>query len=310
MPVTEKYSISAVQLDDTDDVIIGGITQSSFATGLTVSGEPTSGEPYPRIQTINAIEPLPTFTSYMIATLLSNIGVAGLDISGLASGVALYLYKHASGSTRAAGSVHRKALGAAGMVIPQTLSVDNKGDCTLQCQVMFLSADGSAAAYAVTDANAMVTLTDAERFALGTAKVGDITLGQLTNLSIDFGLNVVAEAAGGEVYPTFASIETWLPVITLRGNKVSNAAGDGISLTGTAATHANTILFLRKRASGGTFVADNVAEHIKFTVAGLATVDPLWDGSGSTGAEIGIKVEMKYDGTNNPITVDTAIAIT
>ncbi len=310
MAISEKYSLGAVQFDDTVDVILGGITQSHLSAGVTVQGEATSGEPYPRIQTISSIEPLASFSTRAIAIALANIGMSGLDISGLASGLALWLYKHASGSTRAAGAVHRKVLGAKGVVVPRRLTVNLKGDAELQCDVMYISSDGTTVPYAITDDNAMVTITDTERFALGTAKIANITLGQLISLDIDFGLNFVFEQAGGEVYPTFASIESWQPVITLRVSKISDAAAAGIALLGSAGTHANTIIFLRKRASGGAFVSDVTAEHIKITAAGLATLDPVWSASGSAGAEVGIKFECNYDGTNAPLTVDTAIAIT
>jgi len=308
MAMSEKYSVGAVVLDDTADVVIGGITQSSVSQNVTVESEATSGEVYARIMTIKAIEPSASFTTRMVSTALTNIGVSGLSIVTLASGVALFLNQHAIGSTRAAGSTHRKVLGASGLVVPRRLTLGLKGDAELSYDVIYLSADGSAAPVAVTDNNAFPTVTDAERYALGTAKIGNVALGQLTQLDIDFGINAVVEQAGGEAYPTFVSIESIKPSITIGCNKASDATT--ALLAGTEGTHANSIIFLRKRDDGGTFVADVTAEHIKFTAAGIAHLEQVWTASNQGAATVGIRMDLKYDGTNAPITFTGSTAIT
>jgi hypothetical protein len=135
-----------------------------------------------------------------------------------------------------------------------------------------------------------------------------VALAQLLGLEIDFGLRVRKDSSDSEIWPQFVSIEVAQPRITLRGNRSKWFGAAGVPLAGLNGTHANTSLYLRKRAAGGTFVANATAEHIKFTAAGLAYVDKPGSFSGNNPGETSITLVTKYDGTNYPITVNTAIA--
>ena len=62
--------------------------------------------------------------------------------------------------------------------------------------------------------------------------------------------------------------------------------------------------------SGGTLVADATAEHIKITTAGMAVLRQPMDASGNRAAEGEIELRAHYDGTNLPLAITTASAIT
>jgi hypothetical protein len=57
-------------------------------------------------------------------------------------------------------------------------------------------------------------------------------------------------------------------------------------------------------------VADVTAEHIKLTAAGMATIENIFDDQADEPAQVSCEITTNYDGTNVPITIDTASAIT
>lgn len=302
MAVTSFHGPHGVVINATT---IGGITQASVNLGTQLRNDPTSGEVYNRFHSIQAQIPAASFTTYQVGTAIDVTGVLGYDI-GAVAGLAIYGVKHELGGTRASGSVNAKYAIADGILFPTTLSVNDKGDATLayQCAVLH---DGSANDPIIpTFNNAALTLTDALRFTLGPVKIGNVTMNQVTAMEIDFGINVVRRPAGSEIWDTFASIESIQPVITLRGTLVTWFGSSGVDIEGLPITHANTTIYLKKRAIGGTYVADGTAQHIKITAEGLATVEQCFDDSG----EVTITIPCRYDGTNAPLIFNTASAIT
>ena len=79
-----------------------------------------------------------------------------------------------------------------------------------------------------------------------------------------------------------------------------------------ACTHANTIIYLRKRSTDGTsFVADGTAEHIKITAHGVAAMTQVVSGDAQRFTEHALQISAFEDGSaNNPIIITTASAIT
>ena len=154
-------------------------------------------------------------------------------------------------------------------------------------------------------------LTDAERFTLGPVTIESILLAQVRRFELDFGIEVKTEGSDSDIWDTYCSIESIQPTLTLRGIDLNwwKDSG-GVPLTGKAATHANTKIYLRKRAAGATFVADETAQHIKFTADGLAHIDDGFSADANNKAEASLVLPMRYDGTNNPLVVNTASAIT
>jgi hypothetical protein len=107
-------------------------------------------------------------------------------------------------------------------------------------------------------------ITDAERFTLGPTTLESEALTGITNFNLDFGITARSEGADSDIWDTIVTIEQILGVLTLRGKDPSWFGAGVIPLAGLAVTHANTAVYLRKRAAGGSFVADLTAEHIKF----------------------------------------------
>ena len=188
------------------------------------------------------------------------------------------------------------------LVFPQRLSAVGRDDADLSYETR-ITHDGSANdAIIVTDGVSLpVAASDNERFALGPVTVESVSLTHLRSFELAFGLTVETEGDGSSIYDTFASIATIQPIITLRGIDIEWLHSTNIPWLGKAATHTNTAIYLRRRASGGSFVADGQAQHIKITAAGLATIGPCFDATGAvTAGEVTLTMPCKYDGTNNP----------
>jgi hypothetical protein len=307
MSITRKHGGYAVSMGAT---LIGGITRQNLALGSEIRGEATSGEVWARFQALYAQAAAPSFTTLQVAAALAVCGAAGTDITNLSGGLALYAQKHLHGGTRTTGANHRKYAMAAGILYPTQLTAEHRGDAELSYAAVITS-NGVNDPLIITDGVSLPTISaDAARYTLGPITVGGIALSQKMRLSINFGIGVRGEASDSEIHDTLASIATITPVISITGSDIEwLKSSGGVPIAGLAGTHANTTIFLRKRAAGGTFVGDNTAEHLKMTAAGTIHVtEPM--GGGMAGAETTVSIPCYYDGTNAPLTIVGLSAIT
>ena len=149
---------------------------------------------------------------------------------------------------------------------------------------------------------------DNERFTIGGVTIGSVALSHFRSVEIDFGISARTLGADSDIWDTRAEIRSINPTITFRGIDVTQMKAAGIPIEGKAATHANTTIYLRKRAITG-FVADGTSEHIAITGYGLAVMDDIASQSGEDNAEDSLRLECAYDGTNTPLVIDTTAAI-
>ena len=304
MGVDNKHSLFAVVVDSTT---LGGISQQNISLGTQATGEPRSGELFTRQQAIVAQAPRAGFSTDHVAAGLNLCGPAGISISALGSGLMLYLQKM-SKTGPVSGSVHRKFTIVDGVMVPTTLSVPHGGNATLGFDAV-ATYDGSNDPVQLADDQALPTQsTVVQTFTLGPVTIGGVTIDNLQSLEINFGLQVVAEGADGDIWPTEAAIVAVQPTITLRGIDPEWFKAANIPLLGKVATHANTAIYLRKRTATG-FVADATVEHIKITADGLVYVDDGMSASGMDSAETSLMLVPEYDGSNAPIVIDTTSAL-
>jgi hypothetical protein len=309
MSVSRKHGLYAVGLGTG---VLGGITQQSIANEAEIKGEITSGQVMARYLAMYAQKIAPNFATQAVATALGLCGTAGLSLGTLTGGMKFYAQQYASGGSRAAGSTHRSFQFLAGLLVPRTLSVEHRGDATLNYDAVVIDGGGGDPVI-ISDSVALPALTSAgedEKFTLSTAQAGGVALGEKTSMQIDFGLDVVAESGDSEIWDTYASIRQMQTVLSFKGIDAEWFKSTNVPLAGKAGTHLNTIFYLQKRAHGSTYVAAGTASHIKFTAAGMAYIDKPFDASGNNAAEITLKMPLYFDGTNLPLTVNTASAIT
>jgi len=303
-----RHGLYAVEFDDS---LLPGITKCRIETGTDVQGESTSGEVYNRWLSIFAQKPKADFETVAIASALDLCGLSGLDVSGLATGLKIYAQKHERASTRAGATSHRKHTFLDGLVVPRTLTVPHRGDAKLTYDVLVLY-DGANDPIIITDAVTLPAgVTDNERFTLGPVTIESITLTTIQNMQIDFG--ITGDPGGGDssIWDTYTSIRGIRPKLSLSGFDIEWMKAANIPLLGKSVSHANTAIFLRKRSQDLlTFVADDTAEHIKLTAAGLAHIEVPLDASDDGYSTTSLQMPLKYDGVNAPLVINTASAIT
>lgn len=289
---------------------IGGITQYDLGLGSTVANETTSGSVYPEFPVLTGQEPEGNFSTIQIARALAACGLTGTALSGLTGGLKFYLRQRADEAARSAGSVHNKYSLQEGIVYPESLTCDHQGTATLQYKVV-VTYDGTNNPIVVAINQALPAgLADDQQFTLGTMQVGGVTFDHVRQFTINFGLTPRIVGVDSDVWSQHVSFDEIKPSINLTGINPQWFGASGIPHVGLACTHANTILYLRKRLAKSTFTPDGTAEHVKFTGDGLATVDNALQVSGQDPSECSITIALRYDGTNVPLLVDTASTIT
>lgn len=316
MPVARLHTNYSVKLDPdsfaTTAVQLGGITRVGLRIGNQVVAMPTSGEAYARFIALYGQKVSPMFETLNVAKGLANCALSGLKISAatVGSGLTLYQQSVAEGAIRTSGSNHDSFNFKEGLLYPTTLSADHQGDAKLEydCHATY---DGTNDPVVLATSVALPTAAaDAERFTLGPCTLGGVLFTQQMGVSISFGLKCNSEGADSDIWDTFSWIEEVQPTLTLTGVDKRWFNASFVPLAGLAMTHANTKIYLRKRAAGGKFVADATAEHIKLTICGLATVENGWQATGSGKGTVSLKLDTNYDGTNLPIVINPASAIT
>lgn len=253
-----------------------------------------------------------SFSTYAIAAAIDAIGLGPLPIdTDSEPGVTYFLQKFDS-SGIISGSGHRSLLVSCGAVVPRRLSCDHQGHARMDIDVI-VAKESANNAVVISDAATMPTLTGAgSRWTLGGMKVGNVTLSNYTGFDIDFGNQVTTRGSQSDVWDAHVEILTHAPSITIRGiDPTWFTETTGIGIDGIGCAHANTVMYLRKRDSDGQgFVADGTAEHIKFTLKGPCAIETMFSGQAHMLGEASVRLAGLYDGTDDPIEVDTTSAIT
>lgn len=302
-----KHTFYAMKLNT---AVIGGITGQDVSLNPELMGDASSGQVNRSIVSLTAVKPTASLSGKAVGRLLDEISQLGEGISG-SNVLTLFAYQHAAGGTREGTLKHRTYTINSGILVPRRLSVPHRGDAVLTFDVI-ITWDGSNDPIVITDLQSVPAIDggDDERYTLGPVSIGGITLTGLRQLDIDFGINAPTEGADSEVYDRIVSVETATPVITLRGIDIEWFKATVVPILGLAATHANTTMYLRKKAAAGTFVDDGTAEHVAITAAGLGVLETVFGGQPGAAAESSVRLETLHDGTNLPLVIDTSAAIT
>lgn len=305
MTVARSHGLYGVNFAST---VIGGITQQSISLASEIGRDITSGDLYPGHQSVRSQVSAANWTTKAIAAAFGQCPILGTDIGGLAGGLKLYAQKREQGNQREAGSTHRTYTINEGIVVNGVLSVPNQGDAELTQRAVVIY-DGSNLPIVETDATALPSAAaDVERFTLGPVTLESLSFDHITNLAVDFGINVSMLAADSDLYHTFGSIQSIAPVVTLSGIDAEWLKSSKIPFAGLALTHANSKIFLRQRKEGNAFWADvNVpSKHIKITLDGLATIETEFDASGNDNGTVSMSIPCRFDATNAPLVITVA----
>jgi hypothetical protein len=296
--------------------MLGGITRQDVNTEPEFRAEVAGGAIYPRNLALVGQKPAGGFSTLNIAAALAALVPAGYAIdSGAEPETSLLFYMQKLAATgRASGAVHKRVQVHLGVIVPTRLTVSDEADAVLD-YAFWAWFDGTNNPVVKTGTVTLpAAATDTERFTLGPVTIAADTLTSVKTLTLDFGVDVRLVKADADIWATDGYIATRAPRLTMDGvdpDWMYDAANDKIKIDGNAATHANTYFYLQKYDEDGVSVlADNVAEHVKISLAGIAGISKPMSVAGQDPAESAVVVAGHWDGTNDPVTVATATAIT
>lgn len=307
MSLDSVHSLYDVKIDST---VLGGITSASLRLGAEIIGERTGNNLHRQLASLQRAQPQGEFTTHKIAAALDEVGQLGVGIADLTSKFTMYWAAFDDGGTYQTGSNHRSDTINHGMIVPARLTCDHQGNAQIDYSV-FIGYDGSNDPVVTAGSASLPTAdSDDERFTIGPLTIGGVTVDHMTRLEIDFGVQMLIQSADSDIYPTLIAVAGTQPIIRATVLDAALFASGAIPLAGKAATHANTTCYLRKRSDGGTFVADGTAEHVSITAAGLAVLEDIHTaGEPGDPAQTTVRLEAQDDGTNNPLVIDTSVAI-
>lgn len=311
------YRIHSLTLDadaqSGTPIHIPDIVDVQSPTNSELLAELVGAHPSPTHLSVAAVKPVLTITTFAIEDALDALGVAGMIIASdaLGTGVKLNLAQLGDDGETLSGSNHRTINAPRGVIVPQRITIDNRGDARLEMGLYPIKKSGSAILVPA-DSAALPTIAIAsKRWTMGDIDVGGTTLTDFANVQIDFGHNLTLDGTQSEPYDTHVAEKRTEPAITIRGiDPTWFTTTTPVPIGGVAATHANTFVYLRKRTQDGNhFVADATLEHIKFTLAGIGTVDDAIRGQAARIGETSLRLTGVRDSSGNtPLIVTTGVA--
>jgi hypothetical protein len=293
-------------------VLMGGITQMDADIGTEINSEEVAGSPYAQNTTISAIKPKIMFSTRDIAKSITACGLIGLTIKGSTNpGLVLWQAQIANGVV-AAGSLHKNIRMPEGRLMIRKISVSHQEDAQADLEAVALY-DGTNLPFIPSAANQALpgVPADPARYTLHSVSVGGVAIPCVQSLDIDFGLTLDQFGCDSDVWDTHLLLSKIQPIISIRTLRPSQfLTTGGVPLFGLVGTHANTVIKLRKRATGASpFVADATAEHISITTAGLLSIDKAFSASGNKRGEIAYRITSRFDGTNVPLIFSTTATL-
>lgn len=288
--------------------ILPAIKKSSASPKPNVKTEASSGNIYAEFPHLIGQDPTFEFESEAIGTAWALCGLTGTSIAGIAGGSGLNQYqkKLASAGAIASGSAHRRIRAMAGIVVPRQLTVSSREDARLTYEAA-CTYDGSNAPFLVTNNIALPAVpVTTEAYGIGSTILESVTIANIKSWTLDFGLSLYMDSSGSNIWPIDVSINVIAPKLTIRVGDPESFDASAIPLTGLPVTHANTAIYLRRRAGNG-WVGNAVTQHISITMDGLAHLTDAWNAQGSDPGETNIEVVGSYDGTNAPIVLTTGV---
>jgi len=300
-------------------IVVAGIRRVGIATNTRVRNELSTGELYVLFQSLVEQRATVSFATTSLAAAIDKIGLLGWDIAtASAGGVNFFLQQWLAGSTREGTLKHIKYNAAAGLLVPRRLVVEHGGDAELTVEAVLIY-NGTVLPVVKTDLVTLPALATGEtdlRHTLGQLKIDGDTLTHVKSIELDFGINVQTDAGDGDVYPTLATIGSAQPSLTVRGvdpqwlEKFLATPVTNVPITGKDALAAGATSFtLRKRALGGTFVANGTPEHIAFTMNGFVHVPTPFEVAGNDPSETTLVLQARRSAAVLPVAVDTTAAI-
>jgi len=270
---------------------IGGITAVDNGIDNEIRDEPASGELTARIQALVAQGFRPTFTTREIAAALAATGTISCSLA--ASPLKTFAQAGDDDGRRAA-TGHVQFHYQHGILVPQSLDCSHQGDCSISYQAI-VTWDGTHDPLVISTSASLPAISAASLWTLKSATLGGVSIPQLQNVQIQFGVRAQGEGADSDIWATIASIAAVQPVVTVTASKIA-ALLPVIGATGTVS------VTFRERADGGTFSG----RELTLSGSGMAVFSKPFGANGGRHGDNSIEARLKYDGTHDPLVVTTS----
>ena len=313
-----RFNSGATTLHTTDlntasIIKIGAVTD--LRVELETETQPDdSGSFYDEARSIISQLPTVEWTSKAIGDWLTWIGLEGYCIASDGTHPGLQVYGNVLGDCKdpPLSTDNVRYTVPTGLIVLGSLRMPRGRDAELSLMCHAIT-DGTNAP--LSSAYGSITLPTGlavAQYTLGHCQVGNVVLTDLADATLNFGVQIAGKTpAQGSVWADSVAARKCQPMLTLSGfdPRVLDDA-TGIPQLGKQATHAQTLIQLKKRAGYAAFVADATEEHIAITMGGLAKVTTAFGAAGNSESSTVIVVEGVHDGTNAPLTWDVASAYT
>lgn len=243
--------------------VIGGVTNVNVSPEVAEEVRHNGGAVDPAMVFGGDGEPKVNASTLCVMAALGQMTELYLGVSSSAL-AEFYVQAATAQGTRASGSSHKKYVVNKGLMVPQTLSVDQNGDATLELATYCVD-DGTNAPIVETSSVALPASSLSEVFTLGPVQISAAWLEGIKGWSLDFGAQVKSEHYDGKVFPQVCYVEKFQPRVTVRGinTTVLNTYGIAGSALNTTAK-----LWLRKRKPNYQVYADTDSQHACLTLYG------------------------------------------
>jgi hypothetical protein len=257
-----------MSVDVVYDVPIGAgtqrqVTQTSFSENIDVMAARMSGAPVISDQFIQSASPMAELSSVDIGGFLTNFGTVGGQIANGSTVIVPY-HKRVSGGTFQGGSSNLIVSGVVNcpvQYVPLSVSCPALGSPVANGQLHFLSGDGETQPWAVAANQALANQAFVACYGLGPIFLNGVQVPRHIGFTVNFGVGLSDKKHyDGAPYPSDIFMEQFDPSIEFNQEDFDFLAG--IAGGGAITT---LVCYLRKRASGGTYIANGTAAHIKFS---------------------------------------------
>lgn len=271
------------------DAILGSLTisqcsQASEQTNNEITRGYSSGAVVAEATFLNKSEPVGSWTTTDLATVLAGIDLtSGLCISSGTITLA-WAKQGCSGDLGSGNHLVRSATNAFAMI--QSISARQGETATATIESCFLSSTGFASPISSVVNGNLSSQSFQSEYRLGPVTVNSTTLTGVTGFTINPNLRYEKRYNDGAIYPTHTFLDRAEPTVdvTFENQAYANTYGPVF------ATMTTAYFFLRKKAEGGTVVADGTAEHIAISFgAGIVSMEQI-SGQGRTPAEVTLRI--------------------
>ena len=277
---------------------IGGITTADDNTGIGVTADTLSSQPYSYFSAVNKIAPKVTFTTKSVYSALGICGLLGVNIKDANLTTWSIPFAEAGLPTNA-GAISRTY--GYGVLVPRRLSWSKDGDATLDYEALCTSDPTGTYAPVVIGATSPPALTglNVEVWTLYSVSLQSVAIGDLDSMSLDFGIDAQTGGSGegGSMYDLESWIRKITPTWTFGGMDVSLLNAAKVPLTGKNVISGTVVLAQRDQGGG------LAAGRLTFTTRGILVVDGAASGSSNDPQKVSLKMTTRHDGTNLPIVV-------